>query len=76
MISAAQAAMLRNARTGRPLCAGLIGRSAHGGATWTMQALQRKGMMKLDGTITDAGLAALSDYYDPARKARAKNRRK
>lgn len=36
----------------------LRGQAAHGGAQWTMQALVKKGMMKM-GEITPKGRAAL-----------------
>lgn len=58
-LTPAQAAMLRNERDGKPLCAGLVGRSAHGGATWTMQSLQRRGLLRRQGGLTPAGEAAL-----------------
>lgn len=51
-------AMLRNARMGRPLTAGLSGRSAHGGAMGTIIALRKRGYLE-GGTITSAGTAAL-----------------
>jgi hypothetical protein len=61
-LTLAQANMLRNERDGRPLCAGLHGRSAHGGATWTMQSLLKRGLLIRAGGVSAAGLAALAAF--------------
>lgn len=58
-LTPAQVAMMRNELAGRNICAGLSGRSAHGGATWTMQALLRKGLLRRAGGLTPTGEAAL-----------------
>lgn len=47
--------MLRNASAGRPLKAGLYGRSAHGGAEHTIVALRKRGYLNMDNEITLAG---------------------
>ncbi len=59
-LTPAQAAMLRNALEGRTLIHGLRGASAHGGAHGTMVALLRRGLLKRDGGITEAGRVALT----------------
>lgn len=52
-----QAAMLRNERDGKSWTYGLSGRSAHGGAVWTMRTLTRRGLLTREG----AGLTALGE---------------
>ncbi len=56
-LTPAMLAMLRNANVGLPLKTGLHGRSAHGGAEWTIVALRKRGYLK-GCEITAAGLAA------------------
>lgn len=50
--------MLKNAQEGRKLTDGLVGRSQHGGSEWTLMALRRRGLLKIN-TITQAGIEAL-----------------
>lgn len=54
-LSPAMLDMLLNASRGLSLIHGLEGRSAHGGATWTMAALRRRGLINSMGDITEAG---------------------
>ena len=58
-LTPAQAAMLRNELAGRGLCHGLVGRSAHGGAAWTMAALVRKHLLRRSGGLTPLGELSL-----------------
>jgi hypothetical protein len=50
--------MLRNIAEGRQATYGLTGRSAHGGASGTLAALHRHGLL-IDGQLTPAGRQAL-----------------
>lgn len=59
-LTPAQAAMLRNERDGKSLFAGLAGRSAHGGALWTMDSLLRRGLLRRGGGLTTSGVDALA----------------
>jgi hypothetical protein len=58
-------AMLRNLATGRRAYDGLVGRSAHGGAEWTMQTLLKRGLVAhtplYGAVITEAGRAAIKE---------------
>lgn len=58
-LTPAQAHMLRNERAGRPLHAGLQGRSEHGGATHTMRSLLQRALLRREGGLTADGNAAL-----------------
>jgi hypothetical protein len=54
---------LDNLMRGKPAEFGLKGRSAHGGFTWTMEALRNKGLVDCDGAITESGrLAAMGNH--------------
>lgn len=57
-LTPAMLAMLRHASAGLPLTTGLRGRSEHGGATWTVIALQKRGYLR-GNEITSEGLAAV-----------------
>lgn len=52
--------MLSNAVHGRALTHGLHGRAAHGGATGSMNALMRKGLLDGAGHPTTAGREVFS----------------
>ena len=58
ILTPAMLAMLRNAKVGLPLKAGLHGRAAHGGAEHTIVALRRRGYLN-GNEITAEGAKAL-----------------
>lgn len=63
-LSPAMLAALKNAAAGRALSHGLRGRASHGGLTWTLTALQRRGL--IDGNqLTDAGKAVIAEQRTP-----------
>lgn len=65
-LTVAQVLMLESAAIHGDPMAHLQGRSAHGGATRTIVALRRLGLLGVAGQITDAGRAALNAYYTKA----------
>lgn len=69
-LTMAQVRMLNSAETHGYATAHLQGRSAHGGATRTIVALRRLGLLEVAGQITDAGRDALNAHCaDVAKRA-------
>ncbi|WP_157203494.1 hypothetical protein [Methylomicrobium agile] len=58
-----QRRVLDNLARGKPAESGIRGRSAHGGLTWTISALYRKGLIDDEG-ITDKGRQAIKFEQD------------